>query len=64
VLADADATMTKPFIHLRMDPASVVRAYLDFIEIEVITAGANGTADSGPRSSTRAPRASRRAARR
>lgn len=47
VLADADATMTKPFIHLRMDPAaSEVRAYLDFIEIEVITAGANGTADS------------------
>jgi hypothetical protein len=43
VLADADATMTKPFIHLRMDPASLVRAYLDFIEIEVVTAGATGT---------------------
>ena len=46
VLADADSTMTKPFIHLRMDPAATVRAYLDFIEIEVITAGLNGTADS------------------
>lgn len=47
VLADADATMTKPFIHLRMaDSAGELRAYLDFIEIEVITAGANGTADS------------------
>lgn len=46
VLADADATTTKPFIHLRMDPSATVRAYLDYIEIEVITAGANGTADS------------------
>jgi hypothetical protein len=32
---------------LRMDPAAnLVRGYLDFIEIEVITAGATGTADS------------------
>lgn len=48
VLADADATMTKPFIHLINSAAitSLERAYLDFIEIEVITAGANGTADS------------------
>jgi len=48
VLVDADATMTKPFIHARFAAAStsLVRAYLDFIEIEVITAGANGTADS------------------
>lgn len=43
VLADADATMTKPFIHLRMDPSSTRRAFLEFIEIEVVTAGANGT---------------------
>ncbi len=43
VLADADATMTKPFVHLRMDPAATKRAYLDFIEIEVVTAGALGT---------------------
>jgi hypothetical protein len=47
VLVDADATMTKPILHLRM-PSSVgnIRAYLDFVEIEIITAGANGTADS------------------
>lgn len=43
VLADADATLVKPFIHLRMDDASTKRAFLDFIEIEVVTAGANGT---------------------
>lgn len=48
VLVDADASMTKPFIHLVNNDAatSKVRCYLDFIEIEVITAGANGTADS------------------
>jgi hypothetical protein len=48
VLVDADATMTKPFIHLANGDAatSKLRCYLDFIEIEVITAGANGTADS------------------
>lgn len=46
VLVDADVTMTKPFIHLRMDPSSSKYAFLDFIQIEVITAGANGTADS------------------
>lgn len=46
VLVDADATMTKPFLHLRHGGASTstVRVYLDYIEIEVITAGANGTA--------------------
>jgi hypothetical protein len=48
VLVDADATMTKPFIHLVNSDAvtSRTRVYLDYIEIEVITAGANGTADS------------------
>src|SRR5678816_4558901 len=48
VLVDADATMTKPFLHFRSTLASTdtKRQYLDFIEIEVITAGANGTADS------------------
>lgn len=48
VLVDADVTMTKPFIHLINGAVntSLVRAYLDFIEIEVILAGANGTADS------------------
>ena len=48
VLVDADATMTKPFIHARYNVSStaVTRVYLDFIEIEVITAGATGSADS------------------
>jgi hypothetical protein len=48
VLVDADATMTKPFIHLINNDASTSkkRVYLDYIEIEVITAGAAGTADS------------------
>ncbi len=45
VLADADVTMTKPFLHVLHNGSggSLVRAYLDFIEIEVVTAGANGT---------------------
>lgn len=48
VLVDADATMTKPFLHFVNNDSgtSRKRCYLDFIEIEVITAGANGTADS------------------
>ncbi len=48
VLVDADATMTKPFLHMINAGAStsLVRCYLDFVEIEVITAGAAGTADS------------------
>jgi hypothetical protein len=45
ILADADVTMTKPYLHLVNNAAvtSLVRCYLDFIEIEVVTAGANGT---------------------
>jgi hypothetical protein len=48
VLVDADATMTKPFLHFVNSDSisSRMRCYLDYIEIEVITAGANGTADS------------------
>lgn len=48
VLADADATMTKPFVFIR-NPSSAstdTRVILDFIEIEVVTAGANGTTAS------------------
>jgi len=37
-LADNDATMTKPFLFMRMNPSSSLRAYLDYIEIEVVTA--------------------------
>ena len=45
VLADADATMTKPLIFMRNESAAGedIRCYIDFIEIEVVTAGANGT---------------------
>lgn len=43
ILADADATMTKPFIFLRVPAASSKLVYLDFIDIEVVTAGATGT---------------------
>lgn len=45
ILADADATMTKPLIHIVNSDSStsLVRGYLDYIEIEVITAAATGT---------------------
>jgi len=43
VLADADVTLTKPLIHLMMPAGSTKFAELDYIEIDVITAGANGT---------------------
>lgn len=45
VLADADVTMTKPLIHIAslLGVSSTQRIYLDFLEIEVVTAGANGT---------------------
>jgi hypothetical protein len=47
VLVDADATMTKPFIHLVNNGADTTKLVeLDYIEIEVITAGATGSADS------------------
>lgn len=44
LLTDVDTSITKPFLHLMMDPAAgEQRAYLDFIEIEVVTAGTNAT---------------------
>jgi len=43
VLADADVTMTKPFILMRNLLNTGKRVFLDFIEITVITAGAAGT---------------------
>lgn len=48
VLADADATMTKPFVFIRNPTSSSSNTLivLDFIEIEVVTAGANGTTAS------------------
>lgn len=46
VLADADATMTKPLVFLRVPAGATNRLYLDFIQLEVVTAGANGTTDN------------------
>lgn len=48
VLADADATMTKPFVFIR-NPTSATSptlVILDYIRITVVTAGANGTTAS------------------
>jgi hypothetical protein len=46
ILADADATMTKPLVFMRMNPSSGLRAYLDYIELEVVTAPTNGLLDN------------------
>lgn len=48
VLADADATLTKPFIFIRNPSSSTSPTLitLDFIKITVVTAGANGTTAS------------------
>lgn len=47
VLVDADATMTKPFIHCVNNGSDTGKlCQLDFIQIEVITAGTTGSADS------------------
>lgn len=43
LLADADETMTKPFLAMVMPSNMAVEAELDFIEIEVVTAGATAT---------------------
>ncbi len=47
VLVDIDITLTKAFLHFIFPVAStsLLRAYMDFIEIDVITPGANGTSD-------------------
>lgn len=42
VLADADATLTKPFVFVRNPANSTSYIVLDYIEIEVVTAGATG----------------------
>lgn len=45
VLADADATMTKPLVFIRNTDATTEgrRCYLDFVEIEVVTAPTGNT---------------------
>ncbi len=45
-LADADATMTKPFIHMLVAAASTKRIYLDYIEIDVVTAPTTAAKDN------------------
>ncbi len=42
LLGDADATMTKPLVAMVMPAGSSIRAELDYIEIDVVTAGATG----------------------
>lgn len=48
VLADADATMTKPFVFIRNPSSSTspTLVMLDYIRITVVTAGASGTTAS------------------
>lgn len=46
VLADADATMTKPLVYMRNPTGSSKRIYPLYIELDVVTAGANGTSDN------------------
>lgn len=43
ILADADVTMTKPFVFMRVPANASKLVYPDYIDIEVITAGAAGT---------------------
>lgn len=46
VLVDADATMTKPFIFIRVPSGATKRIYLDFIELDCVVIGASGTEDN------------------
>ncbi len=43
ILADCDATFVKPLLHFIMSASATARAYLHWIEIEVVTAAAAGT---------------------
>ena len=42
LLADADATLTKPLVAMVMPASASICAELDYIEIDVVTAGATG----------------------
>jgi hypothetical protein len=46
VLADADATLTKPLLFARVPTNATKLVVPDFVEQEVVTAGASGTADN------------------
>lgn len=46
VLADADATLTKPFIFFRVPAGATKKVRLDYIELDVIVVGASGTSDN------------------
>lgn len=43
ILADCDATFVKPLLHFIMGASATTRAYLHWLEIEVVTAAAGGT---------------------
>jgi hypothetical protein len=46
VLADADATMTKPLVFVRVPNSATSRVYLDYIELEIVTAPTGATTDN------------------
>jgi hypothetical protein len=46
VLADADDTLTKPFLFIRNPTGSTKRIVPLYFEVDVVTAGANGTTDN------------------
>ena len=46
VLVDADDTMTKPFIFIRVPAAATKLVELDYIELECVVIGASGTEDN------------------
>jgi hypothetical protein len=46
VLADADATMTKPLVFVRVPAGVTSRVYLDYIELDVVTAPTAATTDN------------------
>ncbi len=46
LLADCDVTLTKPLVHMRMSPTATTKAYLHFIELEVVVAPTNGAKDN------------------
>lgn len=46
VLADADATMTKPLIFVRVPSGATKKIRLDYIELDCVVIGASGTEDN------------------
>jgi hypothetical protein len=46
VLADADSTMTKPLVFIRVPTGATKRVFLHFIELDVVTAPTGATTDN------------------